>query len=416
MLAIETPPGELHPRAGILVVTNLYPRPDQPTRGMFNLQTVRELSRECDVAVRVVVPEWRMWRWPAIRGWSSPHDSRDVEYWPAFYLPGLGRSLAHQTYRWSIASALSAALRHGTGVLVPWLYPDGSSVTLCAGRGSRVWMMALGSDTFHLRSRWRRRAILKAAQAADGIICVCGAVANRLVAAGVEPRKVHVVPNGVDAARFHFRPASEALVELHELDPGATLRAKTIHASGGRIILMVGNLVSVKGMDVAISAFAALFSDYVKRGGVSLFIIGSGSQRRSLGHLARRLGVAESVVFLGNRLHDEVALWMNVADVLCLPSRSEGMPNVVLEAVVSGLPVAATRVGACPEILTGDGAARLCEPGSATGMADALRELLDMPDGRLELASRHARRYSWRLQARTILELMNGRQKGTDKR
>ena len=393
----------------ILFVTNLYPRPDQPARGMFNAQTVRELSRDQPVAVRVLVPEWRFWRWPALRGWTPPQGEKDVAYWPVFYLPGVGRSLGHLAYRWSVRRELAAALRDSEGVLVPWLYPDGCAVaSVAAELGRRPWLMALGSDTFHLRSPWRRRVILKASRSAGGIICVCRTVADRLTAAGVDPGNVHVVPNGVNAEQFHFRSAPDALAELHGRSPELAARAAAAREGGGRIVLAVGNLVPVKGLDLAIKAFAALRANAVGPGAVSLFIIGSGPQRRMLARLARRLGVSGSVHFLGSRPHPEVALWMNVADVLCLPSRSEGMPNVVIEAVVSGLPVAAARVGDCPEMLAGEPAARLCECDSMAGMASGLRELLDAPVGREALAGRHAKRYSWRSQAEAILRLMTG--------
>ncbi len=60
---------------------------------------------------------------------------------------------------------------------------------------------------------------------------------------------------------------------------------------------------------------------------------------------AQKLGCADRVFFLGNQQPDAVALWMNAAHCLCLPSRSEGMPNVVIEALASGCPVVATDVG-----------------------------------------------------------------------
>ena len=394
----------------LLVVTNLYPRPDQPARGLFNLQTVRELSRHQDVAVRVIVPEWRLWRWPALRAWVSPAKEENVKYWPVFYLPGAGRSLGHLTYRWSVGRELSAALAQCDGVLVPWLYPDGCAVApLATALGKGLWMMALGSDTFHLRAKWRRRAILKAAGESDGVLCVCGPVADRLTEAGIDPRKVHVVPNGVDAERFHYRAASDALAELRRRNPEDGARAARVRERGGRIVLVVGNLVPVKGVDMAVKAWAELRGSAGHPGAASLVVIGAGPQRRQIGQLARRLGVADSVDFLGSRSPDEVALWLNVADVLCLPSRNEGMPNVVIEALVSGLPVAATRVGACPEMLADEPAARLCEGDSVGGLVAALRPLLEAHVERQALAQRHAPRYSWRFQAEAILRLMSER-------
>jgi glycosyltransferase involved in cell wall biosynthesis len=97
---------------------------------------------------------------------------------------------------------------------------------------------------------------------------------------------------------------------------------------------------------------------------------------------------------------------MNVADVLCLTSRSEGMPNVVVEALASGLPVVATAVGACPELLANEPSARLCRSGDVDALAGALREVLDMTVDRQALAARHSKHYSWEGQAKTLLNVM----------
>lgn len=115
------------------------------------------------------------------------------------------------------------------------------------------------------------------------------------------------------------------------------------------IVLFVGNLVPVKGPDIALEAFAAAVSglvepDYLPAHALQamhLIVIGDGPMRRLLLKRANELGIAERVSFLGARPHEEVALWMNVADCLLMTSRSEGCPNVVLEALASGLPVVA---------------------------------------------------------------------------
>ncbi len=137
-----------------------------------------------------------------------------------------------------------------------------------------------------------------------------------------------------------------------------------------------------------------------------LLVIGSGPMRGKMEAMAVKLGISDRVHFLGNRPHKEVALWMNRADVLCLTSRSEGMPNVVAEALVSGLPVVATNVGACPEMLAGEPAARVCRSEDVRGIAEALKAVLGMAVDRPALAARHSARYSWRRQAEAMLRLM----------
>ena len=82
------------------------------------------------------------------------------------------------------------------------------------------------------------------------------------------------------------------------------------------------------------------------------------------------------------------------------------MPNVVVEALVSGLPVVATAVGACPEMLAGEPAARVCRSEDVGALTDALKAVLELAVDREALAARHATRYSWRRQAETMLRLM----------
>ena len=417
----------------ILTVTNLYPRPDQPQRGLFNAQLFRAMEAEVrgrrtedggrktedgghpppttyhpppTTLLNVcLVPEWRVWRWTAIRRWEQPAPETGVEtdYWPVFYVPGAGRDWSGWTYFRSLRP-LKANLRDCRGVLAAWLYPDGvAAARLAAELGLPCWIMVQGSDVFHLQVPRRRRAILRAARDVAGFVCVCRPLADALLREGIASAKVQVVPNGVDETRFRFRSKREAWQELApEGDPPTV-----------RTALFVGNLVPVKGPDVLIEAWHGLIAGI--RGpaaGLRLIVIGEGPMRAELERRVRRLDLESSVEFLGRRSHHEVAMWMNMADTLCLTSRSEGMPNVVVEALASGLPVVAADVGACRDLLADEPAARVCVAGDVRGFAAALREMLAASFDRPAMALRHAGRFTWGKQARTILESMGAVRSG----
>ena len=100
--------------------------------------------------------------------------------------------------------------------------------------------------------------------------------------------------------------------------------------------------------------------------------IGAGPLERELKELAAKLALGESVRFWGQRRHEEIPRWMNAVDLFCLPSIREGCPNVLLEALASGKPVVASRVGGIPE-LVGDHNAVLVPPGEPEALAAALR-------------------------------------------
>ena len=447
----------------IITVSNLFPRPDKPTCGMYNYRLFQEMAvaigiqnPESRIQNLCLVPSWKIWRWPAIRRWREPETidhrpetidrmqgeanatkskvyglrsnvcglksevSLDTRYLPVFTLPLIGRSINWWFYLLSLRHFLLESEGHGLKsdvssptFYVPWLYPDGVAVARAIrGSGARLWLMALGSDTFHLQSSPRRRKILEACTQAEGIVCVAQVLADRLAAVGVPREKLHVVPNGVDATLFRYRSKEETLdcrPQTTDLgDAPSVLRSNACSLMSDvspSKILFIGNLVPVKGPDVMLRAFATLSQTIDHRpqspdprpktidrkqaevdasrsdvcglkSKVSLLIIGSGPLRAQLERQARKLGIADRVHFLGNRPHAEVALWMNVADVLCLASRNEGMPNVVLEARASGLPVVATPAGAIPELPLDKEHFLVVKSCSPEDLAVGLREML----------------------------------------
>ena len=80
-------------------------------------------------------------------------------------------------------------------------------------------------------------------------------------------------------------------------------------------------------------------------------MVGDGALKEDLLLQTKQLGVANRVVLAGKRSHHEIPLWMNAADLFCLPSIREGRPNVILEALACGTPVVASNVGSIPEMI-----------------------------------------------------------------
>ena len=439
----------------ILTITNLYPRPDQPQRGLFNAQVFTALHAVDGVDVQNIclVPEWRIWRWKKIRGWSD--DS--TFYLPVFYLPVIGRNISWWTYGWGMTenvgakALLPSGLRKERGfktdadvVLATWLYPDCvAACGLARQYGKPIWFKVQGSDVMHLENQVRRRKILEACEYATGIICVSSSLAETLKSAGVEEKKVFVVPNGVDGEMFHYRSKEDAREELRRR--GAECVDDIVAKK--KIVLFVGNLVHVKGVDLLVRAWgrgrraeektpAVLGQQKApdpklggslccsgeegreksvkirEVGGAVLVVIGEGKMRGRLERMVKRLGIEDTVVFMGVRLHDEVALWMNVADCLCLPSRAEGMPNVLLEAVASGLPVVATDVGGSAEVIMNREDCRLVEVCDRD--ENTIRNISEaLMDGEKKLTTKIAKGTkgeagTWTDTAREMLKLMEG--------
>ena len=155
-------------------------------------------------------------------------------------------------------------------------------------------------------------------------------------------------------------------------------------ADGGSRIGVVGRLSPEKGVDVFLRACRELVSRDVP---FTAFVAGDGPDRAQLEQLRDSLELASRVSFLGaiGAVH---ALYASL-DLLVIPSLSEGLPNVLLEALRADVPVVATRVGAVPEVLTSREAGVIVPPGSASALAEGIVAALPLKD---DPVAREARR------------------------
>jgi glycosyltransferase involved in cell wall biosynthesis len=150
---------------------------------------------------------------------------------------------------------------------------------------------------------------------------------------------------------------------------------ETLHvAEGTTFLLSVGRLVHEKAYEVLIQAMKIVVAEYPA---VFLGIAGDGILRDRLQALIDRLDLGGNVCLLGDR-KDVPALMAN-ADVFIMSSRSEGMPVALLEAMGSGLPVVATRIGGLPEVIAGPSYGILVPPESPGDLAAAILQLVRNP-------------------------------------
>jgi glycosyltransferase involved in cell wall biosynthesis len=137
--------------------------------------------------------------------------------------------------------------------------------------------------------------------------------------------------------------------------------------------LFVGVLEPYKSVDVLLEAWRIVSTTIP---GAGLSIIGEGSQSVTLRRQAEVAGLTSSVRFFGRRTRDEVIEALDSARVLALPSRSEGMGRVILEAFARGRPVVASAVGGIPELVREPELGRLVPPEDPDALAKALIDVL----------------------------------------
>lgn len=353
----------------ILVITNLYPNPYQPNRAPFNRQQFEALAAENEL--RIIAPI--AWTDELAARWTK-RDQAAADDLERLRIDSNGVTIEHPRYRFpprilrrwyghcykrSIRSHFRRAVEEFKPevVLAAWAYPDGwAAVELAREAGLPVVVKVHGSDVLLLNeSKARRKRTIEALKGADGVIAVSKHLASAVIGLGVEEEKVSVVYNGVDCKLFSAG-SRDAARERLGLD-------------GGRdrpLLLFAGNLVWVKGADALIEACVLLNKRGVR---FDCRLIGQGRMGTGLARRIKEAGLQERVKLIGARPLSEMPDWYRAADLLVLPGRSEGLPNVLREAIACGACVVASNVGGVSEMVRED---RLIAPGDSAALAQAI--------------------------------------------
>jgi len=365
----------------VLTFTTLYPNAAMPDHGVFVRKRTEAVARRPEVGVEVVAPVPHA---PALPGWARARTFAAVPkeeelagltvHHPRFLSPP--GEWARFKPRWMAKGAWSRvralhAERPFDLVDAHFARPDGAAAALVARRlGVPLVLSVRGSDVHRDLERPRLAPLVLATlRDAAAVISVARPLTDRLVAAGLPAARITTIPNGIDLTRWSGAD-------------GAAARRELGLAPGRRVILSVAALKPVKGHDVLLDAFAAMDHD---GDACELWLAGDGPLRAELERRAARLGVAGSVRFLGAVAHDHLPGLYAAADVFALPSRNEGCPNVVLEALASGCPVAAAAVGHVPWMVREGDNGRVVPPEDPEALAAALRALLKASPSRAEV-------------------------------
>lgn len=207
----------------------------------------------------------------------------------------------------------------------------------------------------------------------DGITAVSNYLRDETVKHfGVPPERIEVIPNFVDT-------------EVYDRTRYRCLK-KSLGVDGEKVLMHISNFRNVKRVRDVVGIFAAVNQDVPAR----LIFVGDGPDRPEAVEEAARLGVGKQVLFLGKQ--DSVAELLACADLFLLPSASESFGLSALEAMASGTPVIATRVGGLPEVVEDGRTGFLGEVGDVEAMAAAAVTLLREPDAwrRTSAAAREA--------------------------
>lgn len=351
----------------LLALTTSYPLHPGGSAGVFVQSLYRHLSGRH--AIDVICPADQRVSQAAFDDFNAA----DIRVHAVRYAPRAWRTLAQQSggvapgvrrapWRAILLPALLGALfwrclvRAGDADLI---HANWAVCGVMAGivgrlRGKPVITTLRGDDVVRAsRSRLDRTILTLAMRNSRAVVCVSNAMAEQLRLRF--PRRasdIHTCLNGVDEIFFRVKRANVASEPVR--------------------VLAIGSLIRRKGFDVLIEAVArTCHGEHLK-----VVVVGCGPEHGSLLALAKRRGVLDRFHFVGEMPPSEIPNQLALADLFVLPSRSEGRPNVVIEALASGLPVISTNLPGVQGMVESGDSGWLVTVGDADELAAALDQAI----------------------------------------
>jgi teichuronic acid biosynthesis glycosyltransferase TuaC len=332
----------------VLIITNAFPNSAEETRGVFIYQIVKALQKKCDVEIVAPLPWFPLFlrnmgleRYPYAEVPIKEIIGDIVVHHPRYLVIPKVLGFLHSIFLFfPLLKLVKKIDKHKKIDLINshWVFPDGVAAALVSKRLCKpIVLTALGCDiNLYSTMMLRKIQISRALKMANYVTVVSSNLKDTIMAMDTPEKKVKVIANGVDLNLFRVMEKMEVRIKLEiPIDRP--------------ILLTVGSQDEVKGTKYLIEAFSMVLKRIQTP--PLLICIGEGPLRTSLVTQTKNLDIADNVLFIDKRPHDEIPLWMNAADVFCLPSLREGNPNVVIEALACGIPVVASNVGSIPNTI-----------------------------------------------------------------
>jgi glycosyltransferase involved in cell wall biosynthesis len=380
----------------VVTFSTLYPNAVRPHHGIFVETRLRQLVESGAVTADVVAPSpWFPFASPRFGSYGGyariPRREHrfglEIAHPRYVVVPKVGMSVTPLTLFAAALPLLRRRLRTGDSfdlIDAHYAYPDGvAAVLLGCALGRPVVITARGTDVvripdFMLPRLWIRWAL----RHADGLIAVSSGLKARLVALGAVPDQVRMLRNGVDLALFHPDDREASRRALGFTRP---------------TLLAVGHLIPRKRHRLIIEALPQL-------AGVDLVIVGDGPERAAIEALAHRCEVGDRVRIVEPRPQDQLRAFYSAADLLVLPSVSEGWPNVLLESMACGTPVISSDFAGVEDIVAAPEAGRVLHEATPEALAETVRDILAAPPDPTA-TRRYAEAFDWRSTTAGQIEL-----------
>jgi len=341
----------------LLIFSNVYPRSLTPNTGFYVRDQILQLKEFFEIKMIVATPVRSLKKRLVTREYIDGIEVIQPDYRT---VPKIGVFFSAGNYERAAAGIVDDLYKEFPFEMIVsyWTYPEGYA----AGRLARKYRVPLvirprGSDINLFVSKPGLRFLIKRSlKRADKVIPNAESVLRKIRSLGISEKKSLYILNGVNTREFHHMSMDACRKNLD-------------FAEGKKYILFIGNFRPVKGVDFILEAIKRL--DREQRSVLRFIFLGSGPQEQLIRETAKELR-AVNIRIIGDVPHDRLVVWMNAANLLCLPSLNEGCPNVVMEAMSCGLPVVASRVGAVPELINDPELGVVVPPGDVDALADGI--------------------------------------------
>ncbi len=318
---------------------------------------------------------------------NTPHTVDGITYERSVELPSFKRKLpvVHQF-------AVADDLEHAGAKLVEGVKPDviqAHSSALNGLAGLRLARRFKLPFVYELRAFWEDAAVdhghttegslryratrvleTYVVRKADAVTTICDGIRQDLIARGLPPEKITVIPNAVNIDKFEISTGKEAAF------------AESLGLGDATVIGFIGSFYAYEGLDLLVESFPAILAAHTN---ARLLLVGGGFQDDALRAQVDRLGLKDKVVFTGRVPHEEVNRYYDLIDVLAYPRHSMRLTELVtplkpLESMAQGRLLVASDVGGHKELIQDGVTGSLFKAGSANDLARSVNELLASPE------------------------------------
>ncbi|WP_235829432.1 glycosyltransferase [Croceicoccus estronivorus] len=380
----------------VLSLSTLYPNPANPRFGTFVARSLEALAARGDWEVTVIspigLPPVIFGRYQAL----AQARSEGIEHGIAVYRPCY-TLIPRFGGRFNPAAITRAVLplvrrlhaeRPFDLVDAQFFYPDGpAAAQIAAALNLPLSIKARGADiSYWGKKPYALRKMLKAARQAGGLLAVSEALAHDMASIGFPHEKTTIHYTGLDRTLFHPRDKTVSREKLFQ-------RFKLAVPSSVPLLATVGALIPRKGQYLVIHALSSLPDAH-------LLLAGTGEAEASLRTLAAEAGLSDRVHFLGSLDHETLPLVLSAADVMVLPSASEGLANAWVEALACGTPIVISDAGGAKELVRDDSAGQIVAR-DPQAIAEAVQTLLatHLPPQKV---AENAAAFSWEANAAAL--------------